>query len=270
MERLLVVKAQAIDCEAEVLLNDIPVARVDAGRSNVVVPVHEYALEGDNVLDLVLWPHPAQALQQTTLPAQAPFVSTGKHAAHARVLLPRIGNAAHEDGARTLAQVDWAPDAGVSCELPLKQSLRFQLPASFPRWRWLDAPPVEPSPEMRQLALAFVQDLAQRLAAGDIDAFLQATRLRSDELAVAYQQDVAQLRVRLHAYLTDAGAGGRFNWLPMEDEVFVLRHVAQGRLLECLDIGGGPMLRTAPDDTGRALALPLRLAAVAGKFYVLR
>ncbi len=270
MERVLVVKAQALDCEVEVLLNGVPVARIDAARSSAVVPVHEYALEGDNLLELVVWPHAPQALQQAELPAPVTWVSSGKQSAHVRMLLPRLGNAADEDTARTLAQLDWAPEAGVSCEFPLTNALSFKLPASFPRWRWLDAPPIVLTPEMRQLALAFVQELAQRLAAGEIDAFMQATRLRSDELAVAYQQDVAQTRARLQAYLTDAAAAGRFKWLPMEDESFVLRSVAQGRLLECLDVSGGPMLRTAPDDSGQALALPLRLAAVEHKLYVLR
>ena len=70
--------------------------------------------------------------------------------------------------------------------------------------------------------------------------------------------------------LVDAVAAKQLNWLPMDDKSFVMRSVAQGRLVDCLDIGGGCMLRTAPDDAGRSLALPLRLAAVDRKLYVLR
>jgi hypothetical protein len=46
--------------------------------------------------------------------------------------------------------------------------------------------------------------------------------------------------------------------------------VADGRLLDCLDLAGAAMLRTAPDEQGRSLALPLKLAAVENRLYVLR
>ena len=53
-------------------------------------------------------------------------------------------------------------------------------------------------------------------------------------------------------------------------EGFLLRPVAGGRLLECLDAAGEPALRTAPDAGGGTWALPLRLAHVDGRFYGLR
>ena len=42
IDRLLVLKLDAIDCEAEALLNGIPVARASPARPRIVVPVHEY------------------------------------------------------------------------------------------------------------------------------------------------------------------------------------------------------------------------------------
>ena len=66
MERLLVAKLEVHDCEAELRLNGIPLARADAARPRVVVPVHEYTVAGTNRLELVLWPPPA------TPPAEAP------------------------------------------------------------------------------------------------------------------------------------------------------------------------------------------------------
>lgn len=267
--RLLVVKIEVLDCEAEVLLNGMPIARASAARNRVVVPVHEYAVEGDNQLELVLWPHPAQ-LVESPMPSPQGVVSTGKQAARVRMLLPRTGNLADEDSARTLAQIDWAAPEGSACELPLTLSEQLTLPASFPRWRWLDAPPFEPNAELRQLALGFVQALAQGLSAGDFDAYQRATRLRQEELAVAYQFDPVQAAARLREHLANAHAAQRLNWLPMDEQSLVLRPVARGRLVECLDATGAAMLRTAPDEAGRSLALPLRLAAVERQLYVLR
>ena len=267
--RLLVVKIEVMDCEAEVLLNGMPIARASAARNRVVMPVHEYAVEGDNQLELVLWPHPAQ-LVQSPMPVPKPWVSTGNQAARVRMLLPRSGNLADENSARTLAQIDWAAPEGTACELPLTLSQQLTLPASFPRWRWLDAPLLEPTSELRPIALGFVQELAQGLSAGDFDAFQRATRLRHEELAVAYQFDAAQAAARLREHLASAHAAQRLNWLPMDDQSLVLRPVARGRLVECLDATGAAMLRTAPDELGRSMALPLRLAAVERQLFVLR
>ena len=42
MERLLVVKAEVRECDAEVMLNGIPLARLSAARPSAIVPVHVF------------------------------------------------------------------------------------------------------------------------------------------------------------------------------------------------------------------------------------
>jgi len=272
-ERLLVFKLDVTDCEAEARLNGVPVARAGAARSCVVVPVHEYTLAGENRLELVVWPQAVTAddvLHKPPPPLAS--VSTGKSFAHLRLLLPRVGHVADEGSARTLAQLDWSPAAGLAYEAPLTLAQTASLAINFPRWRWLDAPPVEPAAAqaLREPALAFVQQLAQSLAAGDPEPFLAATRLRTEELSLAYQRNPADETQRLRAHLLAAFEAGRLTWLPLQADSFVLRSVAGGRLFECLDVSGLPLLRSAADEAGGSLALPLRLAAVEGRFYGLR
>jgi len=269
IERLLVLKLDAVDCAAEASLNGVPIARADAARTRVIVPVHEYTVGGVNRLELVIWPRAVAQPQGETAPPES-LTANGKQAAQVRILLPRLGNAADESSARTLAQLDWAPAAGLAYEAPLTLRLEVTLQVNFPRWRWLDAPAATPTPAMRQLALGLVQQLARELSAGNVETFMSATRLRTEELAVAYQRDAADEAARLRACLLDHFAAGRLNWVPMEPDGFVLRSIADGRLLECLDLSGAPMLRTAADASGQSLALPLRLAAVEGRLYVLR
>jgi hypothetical protein len=269
IDRLLVLRLDAVDCAAEAFLNGVPIARADAARTRAIVPVHEYTVAGVNRLELVLWPR-AAAAAQVEQAAPERCVANGKQAAGIRILLPRVGNAADESSARTLAQLDWAPAAGLAYDAPLTLRQEVTLQVNFPRWRWLDAPAAAPTPAMRQLALGFVQQLARDLSDGNVDAFMNATRLRTEELAVAYQRDAADEAARLRAYLLDHVMSKRLDWLPLDADGFVLRSIADGRLLECLDASGAPMLRTAADATGRSMALPLRLAAVEGRLYVLR
>lgn len=269
IDRLLVLRLDVVDCEAEARLNGVPIARANAARTCAVVPVHEYTAAGVNQLDLVLWPRPVVAAKGEPAPPIR-FVANGKQAARIRILLPRVGNTADESSARTLAQLDWAAQDGLVCDAPLTLRQEVTLQVNFPRWRWLDAPRVEPTAALQQLALGMLQQLAQSLSKGDAEPFLTAARLRTEELAVAYQRDAAEEAARLRNHLQELFAAKRLDWLPMDAEGFVLRSVAEGRLLECLDAAGAPMLRTAPDASGQSVALPLRMAAVEGRLYVLR
>ena len=269
MERLLVLKLDAVDCEAEAYVNGVPLARVNAARQCAIVPIHEYTMAGPNRLELVIWPRPAITPESPALPAE-PRVADGKRLVQLRILLPRIGSMADESTARTLAQLDWAPPEGEAYEAPLVLSQDFGLPVSFPRWRWLEAPAIEDTPALRAQALTVVKGLSQDLAAGQPERFLAATRLRTEEIALAYQRRPEDETRRLRDHLLALHAEGRLKWRPLTPEALVLRPIAAGRLLECLGADGEPALSTEPDEQGRSVSLPLRVTAVEGKLYVLR
>lgn len=272
MERLLMLTLDALGCEAEALLNGIPVARVHAGRPRAMVPIHEYTLAGNNRLELVIGPRPAATPEQSEKADQPalPLVANGKAFARLRILLPRAGNAVDETSARSLAQLDWAPSAGEVYKAPLSLSEYVVLPVSFPRWRWLDAPLVEATPALQLQAGALLTRLSQELSDGEIDGFIAATRLRTEEMATAYQILPDEAVTRLRDHLAGLPAAGPLNWFPLPPEGPVLRRIARGRLLECLDASGEPAMRTMPDEQGNNHLFPMRLAAVEGKLYVLR
>jgi len=269
MERLLVLKLDAVACEAEAWLNGIAIARVDAARPSAVVPVHEYTVAGVNRLELVAWPRPAAGSAEEAAPPPT-LRADGHMAAHLRILLPRAGNPADEASARCLAQLDWMPPAGEAFEAPLNRSLDLPLPVSFPRWRWLDAPPAEATPALAEQALALLSQLARALEEGNTEAFVSAVRLRTEEIATAYQLPPEQATESLRRHLAELCSAGPPAWLPLEPGGVFLRRLAGGRLFECLDASGEPALRTAADTRGQAHVFPLRLAAVEGKLYVLR
>lgn len=271
MERLLVVKLDAQDCAAELWLNGVPLVRADADRPRVVMPVHEYTAAGENRLELVVWPHATTTLPGTE-PPPLPLVADGRTVAQAHVLLPRVRSVADEANARSLAQLTWAPVQGTAYEAPHRLAQDVVLPVSFPRWRWLDAPLLPQTPEdaapLQAAALALVQQLGADLAAGELDRVLATLRLRTEELAVAYLRQPSDETARLRERFAQWHGEGRLVFAPVT--AVVLRPIAGGRLYECLGVDGGPALVTLPDAHGRVIALPLRVAAVEGKLYVLR
>ena len=265
MERLMVIKLNGQGCTAEVWLNGLPVARVTPLTPSSIVPVHDAALAGANRLELVVGPDSGAA-------GAAALLETAPHAMVAQVhlLLPRTGHAIDETQARTLVQLEWSCAAGESLTLPARRVQDAELPIRFPRWRWLDAPVVQPTPALARQAQAFVGGLARDLARGQTESFMAATRLRTEELAIAYQRSPESEAIRLREWLDQMYASACLVWQPLAPDEMQLRPLAGGRLLECLGGDGRAALTTMPDKAGNILALPLKLSVVEDRFYVLR
>lgn len=265
MERLLVLRLEAVGCHAEAVLNGVPLARVGGGRQLVSLPVHEFTLAGANDLELVVQPAPAGAA--AVVPE--PQLSDGQSWATLRLLLPRVGQVAHPSVARTLAQIDWAPPADEVYETPVSLARSVDLPIAFPAWRWRDAPPIVDSPALKSQVAAYLLDIAVGLARGDPEPMLQAARLRFEELALAYQRNASDDIGRWRVHIQQLHAAQKLKPDLPSAAKLLLRPVAGGRLLECLTPTGEPLLQSPLAGGGRAF-WPLRLGAVDGRFYVLR
>ncbi len=264
MERLLVLRLESVGVNAEAVLNGVPLARTGPTRRVVTLPIHEYTLAGANDVELVIEPPPPG---QPASPQ--PLLSDGKQGASLRLLLPRVGQIAHPANARTLAEISWAPVADEVTEVPATLRRSAELPIGFPRWRWLDAPVVADPSLCLAPAASFLQGLALGLARGDPEPLLMAARLRFEELAQAYQHELADDVGRFRVQVQQQHASQPLRPLMPKADALLLRPVAGGRLLECLTPAGEPALQSPLAGGGRA-HWPVRLAFIEGRFYVLR
>lgn len=264
MERLLVLRLESQGCAAEALFNGVPLARVGPAAPVATVPVHEFTFAGGNEIELVVHPGPPGAP-----PSPEPMIADGQSWASLRLLLPRSGGVAHPASARTLAQIDWGPAADEVFEAPVAQRRSVELPISFPRWRWIDAPVIPDSPTLKAEVAKYLLDIAVGLARGNPEPLIQASRLKLEDLALAYQRNLADDVGRLRVHVQQLHAAQPLKpALPAAGKL-LLRAVAGGRLLECLRPDGSPLLQSAIAGGG-SIAWPLRLAAIDGRFYVLR
>jgi hypothetical protein len=257
--------AESGNCSAEVLLNGMPVVALPLAGGSSCIPVHEYTLTGRNRLAITVFPGPPGVTV-----APQPRVAVGPTWARARLLLVRQGHGVADPQARVLASVEWAATEGKGFDAPLAQDRAVELPVNFPRWRWLDAPPIEMTAAVQRQVLEFVQQLAIELARGNPEPFLAAARLRFEELALAYQTSAADAMQRFRVQLQQRFEAQALKIVPPNTEDLLLRPIVEARLIECLSPLGGPVLRTQNEAAAGNQAWPLRLAIVEGRIYVLR
>ncbi|MEO7244011.1 MAG: hypothetical protein ABIX12_02545 [Rubrivivax sp.] len=277
MDRIVVLRLEATGCRAEAALNGVPLLRLAppvglpaAGTvtaNAVALPVNEFTLQGLNELTLTVQPALPGAPDDAPLQSE---LAERAGTATLQLLLPRVGQRAHPAHARTLTQLDWAVAAGDAYDAPLVRSQRVELPIGFPRWRWLDAPVLPDSPALYAAGLRFLQELASALMRGDSEPFVQATRLRLEELAQAYQRPLADEVGRLRAALQAWHAAGALQPALPDAAALRWRRVAGGRLLEAVNVDGAPAWRFAGVDGAAPRAWPMRLAQIDGRFYALR
>jgi hypothetical protein len=269
VERLMMLRLWAKGCAVEAHLNGMCVASVGPEGGSVTLPVHEYTMEGRNRMSFVAG---AASLAGAVAPPQ-PRRARGDLAVQMSLALCHTGQSPADPNVQVLSQLSWSPAVDEQHDWPFSFSRDVELPVRFPRWRWLDAPTVTPGPALDRQVLELLQGLALDFHRGDADAFLQLSRLRTEELALAYQRSASDwvqgMRDHFQA-LFEAGSLGTV--LPPEPGSFVLRPLADGRLVEPLMPDGSPVLKTEPgaDPLQSQAAWPLRLAQVEGKLYILR
>lgn len=266
MDRLLMLELAGHGCAVEALLNGMPLAALGPGGGSVSLAVHEYTLAGRNQLSLSIAP----AAAGTSAPSQ-PRIAVGATWARARLVLVRQGQSPGDPGARELGVAEWATPEGKAYDAPSTHSRDVDLPVNFPRWRWLDAPPIGLNASVQRTVLEFLQNLAVELGRGNPDPLVAASKLRFDELALAYQGDANAGMQRFRDHLQRLYAAKALKIAPPIAAELVLRPLVDGRLLECLSPAGGPALRTLnePPELGDH-AWPVRVAMVEGRIYVLR
>jgi len=266
MDRLLVLDLESGGCAAEVAINGMPVAALGITGGRAVLAVHEYTLGGRNTLSLTVGAPPAGQPVQPQ-----PRVAVGPTWARTRLVLIRQGQSPGDPNARVLGSVEWAAVEGKTWEAPSTHMREVELPVTFPRWRWLDAPPVAPGTDVHRQVLEFLQELAVELGHGNPEPMVAAAKLRFDELALAYQRNVAEVVQRFRDHLQWLYAAKALKVVPPAAEDVVLRPIVEGRLVECLTPAGGPALRTRNEAPGLGdHAWPVRLALVDARIYVLR
>ena len=181
------------------------------------------------------------------------------------------GQSPADPGARVLGVVEWASAEGRSYDAPSTHDARSIFRSTSRAGAGSTRRRSTLNDAVQRGILEFLQQLAVELGRGNPEPLIAASKLRFDELAIAYQSDADVAVQRFRDHVQGLYAAKALKVMPPVADELVLRPLVDGRLIECLAPTGGPALRTSNDapELGEQ-AWPIRLAMVEGRIYVLR
>ena len=254
-------------CAVEVHLNGMPLAALGPAGGSTSLAVHEYTLAGRNELTLSS-ARPRRARRGAEPASRRDRSHLGAGASGARPPGPVAGRSRGPRPRRRRVGDDRRAAPTTRRRRTSARSIfRSTSRAGAGSTRRRSSSAIR----CKRAILEFLQQLAVELGRGNPEPLIAASKLRFDELAVAYQSDAAVAVQRFRDHVQGLYAAKALKVLPPVADELVLRPLVDGRLIECLAPTGGPALRTSNDapELGEQ-AWPIRLAMVEGRIYVLR
>ena len=239
---------------AEVRINDIPVIReVEPARRVTSVPIHEFLVPGRNVMTL----H-AQPLGPEPAPVEA----------HASVAVFERGEMMAPGAGQGLAETVWRwpePTPPQAFDIP-----------SMPRWAWPEAPVLKLDAALRARLDQFVGKVHEAFAARDGAKLVTALGVPLQDVRTAYGPEIMELH---RAAVVDGLAEAGEDWAaapfePGDPEAY--RLVAGGRMVDCVDGAGRPLVRNdvdpseSPDADAAFFPFSMMVGMLNGRLAVLR
>lgn len=257
-------------CAAEAWINGIPVARCSAADGvQRQFPVHEYLIAGINKFQLVVEPGPTPS--RAFEPNPKPLTVPGDFFARMRFMRMPAGTFPEDPRVQTLFDLNYRPPAGTILPVPAVLEAESGAPPWASRPSWLDAQPVPDTPASRAFVANFLTQISQAMNGGDVEPYLAAARIRAQEVAAAYQLGAEAQMESFRAQFKRISARPGFQMAPIVPDDLDLRWCGGGRVIDCVDKKGQPVLRSAADSNGNvSYRLPAKVAFFNRELHIVR
>jgi hypothetical protein len=265
----IVVEAKVVGCAVECYLNDIPVCEVGRGQArSIAMPVNQYAVRGANQFTLVARPGPSPA----TARVKRPELERANGASAIATISRYRENTVSGDGTgQVLATLSWAGVAGNEPEpFPAEVSATAEVAMGLGPWTWQNAEVLTLDDETVGAVANLIELIRGGLAAGDTSAFLDLGTTALREIARAYQDSPDQGVNTLRAVVDDGRSAVHWKFPPVPRDLWYLRLVAGGRMIECIAKDWEPIVRSITDGEDNSFSMPLMVGRSGGRWMVLR
>ena len=255
----------ARECVAEVVLNSIPLKRMDSKQQKFFTTVaHSFLIQGRNKLELVVFPGPSPTrARQGAQPRQ-----TAGASARARLVRFNVGDFADDESGETLLETKWI--GGQPAELyPAVIEAAGEVESDFGDWSWQNSDFLA-LPRDGRPATEIIRVVHKAFREGQPQPILDLARVFLEEenrALPAYKE--GELAEGLSKNISENA--GRDNWVAdLNETKFDLRLCADNHLIECVDADWQPLVRTTPQANGDEYPFPMFLGRRRGEWLILR
>ncbi|TFH64853.1 MAG: hypothetical protein E4G91_04505 [Candidatus Zixiibacteriota bacterium] len=251
------------DQQAELYVNDIPVARVGGKLQPwASVPVPEYVIDGANTLTVVI------GIGNTPSVAKAGIANEKcdpEMAVHARIVRMKEGEPARSGSGEMLVEIKW--NGKKEEPFPVTVSAKGDLGKQLGAWQWQSADALTLDSATYESAAKFISEINAAYTGGKPDPIIKVAKFKHSEAGRAYPEygDVVfddMFREQMEMTSKEP------NWKPyaLPRNEYDLRLVANGRLIEAVAKDWRPILRMEDGD----YAFPMHIGKVKGEWQILR
>ena len=226
-------------------------------------------MSGKNKFQLIVEPGPTPS--QTFKKGRPDAVVPPKFFARMRLMQMPRGTFPEDLGVQILLDINFRPPAGTLLAVPVVIETEGEAPPWIPRWSWLEAQPLSDSQGIQTFVINFLARISQSLGEGDPEPYIAAARTRFEEISAAYQLPVEQQIEGFRRQFARLSAESGFQMQPIIPEIVDLRFCGAGRVIDCVDKGWKPLLRSVPRADGLIrYTLPAKVAFFNGEVSIIR
>jgi hypothetical protein len=253
-------------CTAEAWINDIPCFRVTPSRSTILRAVHQYLLPGANRFTIVIQPGPTPGVGR--IPGLGTFIPEDDTSASLRLMSMPEGSFDGDPGAVELFRLDWAPPPAQPVVAPVVLENEVAIPGAGHEWEWLNGDTFG-GPAALTDVVAMLNVCREAMDRRDPEPFLERAQMRFRANQLAYgletEPEMATFRQQFAAISAEPG----FAMEPLNPMTMDLRICGGGKLVDCLDLGWEPVLRSVKQMNGVVrLRYPIKAASVKGVIQI--
>ena len=253
-------------CKAELFVNGIPVLRLVPGPFSMLSnPVQHVLVDGENRLELVVEPgdRPSETrhpLRQARLPGVR---------ARARIARFLDGDVVNMETGEAWLDIRYEGDAERDDILPHVAVGRTDFGELAGRWAFEDAPVLTLDEPLVAEAHERLQEIARVIREGSLEEYVALYRVVMRERQRAYPAIPEGHLEKGAAFLWNRYRQTPDPVLPLARDQHDFRLVADGRLLECLDLDFQPSLRVRTPE-GSIVPFGILLARIGGRLEIAR
>jgi len=265
MNKMIHAEMRLSNCSAELYINDIPIKKSDTPF--ISIPVHEYLVDGENTVALVIEPG--------RTPAQARIIGTEKDpegmVATMRLAKYPVGEFTEDESAQVLVSRTWNGKSGEDKTFPKLLIEKIDLGKNFGRWAWQDAKKLKLNDTMIKKIIEVVKIVHNAYALGKGEPIVQLCHTFTEEVSRAYpSQSPDESDAEFINLLKEYRSNDDWVIEPLDSKQFDFRLCADTRLIEIIDKNWLPTVRSKPMKDGRPISFHMFLGIFDEKLQILR